>query len=185
MKRAKAPRRAQPFLTMPPELVSKIVAMRESPNGRGWLRLLELLREAACDPVVQASSGATGFLSVVTILAEDGLTDTNGGDTLLPLDGALPLGEVGAKFVGNSGRGEGPVKKLVRDVLPKLEKRLKRKAYAHELWSACAAKPKTGIKFVSDPTWGTPQSAIPASGAPTHWPRFRVIVSEVRRGLKQ
>ena len=97
MKRTKATGKAQVIVTLPPDLVAKLERMFESPNGRGWLRLLDLLRDAASDPVVAASPGASGFLAVVTVLAEDGLADVNGGDTFLPLDGAMPLGEIGAR----------------------------------------------------------------------------------------
>jgi hypothetical protein len=94
---------------------------------------------------------------------------------------AQPLARRGAPFTEHNGRGESQVKKLVREVLPKLEKKLQRNASSLEVWKACAARPRTGIQFTVHPTWGSPKSAIPTRGKPASWPRFQVIISEVRR----
>lgn len=98
---------------------------------------------------------------------------------------ALPAARRGAPFAKNSGRGESPVKKLVRGVLPKLEKRLKRKATALEVWGECAARPRSGISFTFHPIWRSPESAIQANGESASWARFRGIISEVRKQPKR
>lgn len=104
------------------------------------------------------------------------------GGVSIRLAKAEPLSRFARPFAEHSGRGEGAVKKLVREVLGPLEKRLRRKAEALEVWQACAARRRSGIKFVNDPTWGTPVQAVPKNGdPPAKWSRFRVIVSEVRK----
>lgn len=94
---------------------------------------------------------------------------------------AQRLARQGAPFAKNNGRGESQVKKLVREVLPRLEKKLQRNASALEVWRACAARRRTGIRFTVDPVWSAPESAIPTRGKPATWARFQVIISEVRR----
>jgi len=159
----------------------RFMRLVETPEAVGWIRLCELLMQAANDPAVAKSKPASEFLAVVVELAKDALTASSGVDALMPLDGLLPMGEKGKKFTPK-GRGEGAVKKLVREVLGPLEKRLRRKAEALEVWQACAARRRSGIKFVNDPTWGTPVQAVPKNGdPPAKWSRFRVIVSEVRK----
>lgn len=161
--------------------LQRITRLFESPEAVGWIRLCDLLRQAAADPEVASSKPASEFLAVALELAADALSARDGVDALMPLDGLLPMGEKGKKFMPK-GRGEGAVKKLVREVLGPLEKRLRRKAEALEVWQACAARRRSGIKFVNDPTWGTPVQAVPKNGdPPAKWSRFRVIVSEVRK----
>lgn len=97
------------------------------------------------------------------------------------LDVLVPIARRGKPFVDRHGRGEGPVKRLVRMVLPQLERRLNRQATPLEVWQACAKRTRTGITFeVTDP-WGAPLRAVPVDGEPASWGRFRVIVYEVRR----
>lgn len=89
-----------------------------------------------------------------------------------------------APFAENSGRGEGPVKKLVRDVLPRLERKLKRNPTHLEVWHACAAQRATGIRFETSPAWGSPERVVPERGKQASWARFQVIISEVRKAPK-
>lgn len=107
------------------------------------------------------------------------------GGVSIRLAKAEPLSRFARPFAEHAARGEGAVKKLVREVLGPLEKRLRRKAQALEVWQACAARRRSGIAFVTDPTWGNPLQAVPANGdKPAKWPRFQVIVSEVRAAPK-
>lgn len=57
------------------EAAAKVSAAYASPNGKGWMRLCELLALAADDLAVKASPGASEFLAVVRVLAEDGVLD--------------------------------------------------------------------------------------------------------------
>ena len=97
----------------------------------------------------------------------------------------VPAAVEGRPFVERKGRGEGPLKRLVREVLPPLEVRLGRKATAEEVWKACAAKRRTSLRFRVHPAWRTPLEVVNAAGKRlAGWPRFGVIVSEVRRTPK-
>lgn len=89
-----------------------------------------------------------------------------------------------APFKRNSGRGEGPVKKLIREVLPKLERHLRRRPKAREVWDACSLKRTKGMKFVCSVPWGTPLEVRIDGDAPASYERFAVAVSEVRRKPK-
>lgn len=101
-------------------------------------------------------------------------------------DVLVPMAQRGKPFVDRHGRGEGPVKRLVRRVLPPLEKRLGRKATAREVWTECAHRRRTGIVFKSsDDPWKDPLQAVPTKGEPASWGRFQVIVSEVRKTLAE
>ena len=154
-----------------------------APNGKARLRLIDLLETAKADPAIAGSAPTLELLDLlIAILSDSG--PNSAMEPLLLIDEHLPLGSIGKKFSTNSGRGEGAVKKLVRELLPKLEKKLKRNASALDLWQACAAKRGHGIKFETAPTWGTPLRATPAAGKPASWARFQVIVSEVRKGSK-
>lgn len=106
------------------------------------------------------------------------------GGVSIRLAKAEPLSRFAVPFVKNAGRGEGPVKALVRKVMPGLEKKLKRKATHLELWNACAAQRGTDIRFETSAAWGAPERAVPARGEPATWDRFKVIVSEVRKKPK-
>lgn len=81
-------------LAVSPEVAAHLL---ESPNARGWMRLVELLREAARDPVIAASPGATGFLYVAITMSEDSLSDTIGTRAIEELDEFLPHGALGVK----------------------------------------------------------------------------------------
>ena len=108
------------------------------------------------------------------------------GGVSIRLAKAEPLARFARPFAQNSGRGEGAVKRLVREVLGPLKKRLRKEPSHLEVWQACATRRRSGIKFMNDPTWGTPLQAVPANGErPAKWSRFQVIVSEVRRDAKK
>lgn len=84
-------------------------------------------------------------------------------------------------FADNKGKHRpGAIKQLVLKVLPALERTLKRKAAALEVWAACAQRKPRGLDFVDRD--GRPDHVWSASGA-TSWERFRVIVSEARRAI--
>ena len=95
-------------------------------------------------------------------------------------DFLAPLARKGKPFAKNSGRGKGPVKKLVQEVLCPLERRLGREAKAKEVWKACAGRRRAGLTFESD-SWGEPLRILQPNGTTTKFDRFRVIVSEVRK----
>lgn len=163
--------------------LARLAERWNAPNGKAWLRLIDLLEAAKSDPAIAGAAPTLELLDLLIAL----LSDCGPDSAMAPLhlvDEHLPLGSIGKKFSTNSGRGEGAVKKLVRELLPKLEKKLKRKASALELWHACAAKRGHGIKFATAQTWGTPLMATPAAGEPASWARFQVIVSEVRKSSK-
>lgn len=84
-------------------------------------------------------------------------------------------------FAENYGRGEGPVKTLVREVLGPLERRLGRKAEALEIWGACKSRRPKGLRFEASVPWGKPLRITASNGTTTKFARFRVIVSEVRK----
>lgn len=175
---------SHPIAQLPPDAVAAIERMLAGANGKGWVRLRDLLQAAASDPEVIASPGAAGFVEIMLALAADAISTANAVDALLPLDGELPKGRFAKPFMDRAGRGEASVKKLVRLVLPALERRLKREASHREVWDACAKHRGTSIQFMCSPTWGTPVRAVPPHGAPASWGRFRVIISEVRASPK-
>ncbi len=146
-----------------------------------WRRVEQQLEALLSDAQVINHPPAAEFVRVVLELARGALLADSAEEALAPLDGALPKSR---PFFENSGRGEGPVKRLVREVLPQLEKALKRKATSLEVWHACKARRRSGIKFRSTPTWGAPLDATPANGEPASWARFQVVISEVRRQPK-
>ena len=81
---------------VPPDILARIDALTESPNGKGWIALTAGLRYLAHNPIVATSPGARGFLDIVIDLASDALAKT-GYEALLPLDTLLPNGAIGRK----------------------------------------------------------------------------------------
>lgn len=63
----------------------RVAEAAETPNGRGWVRLHELLELAAEDPEIRASLGASEFLAIVTVLAGDGVMDESASPRLREL----------------------------------------------------------------------------------------------------
>ncbi|MBK7263004.1 MAG: hypothetical protein IPI03_14495 [Rubrivivax sp.] len=180
MKRAAKPREVLASSELPPEFIRRL----ESPQAKVWVRLGEILQSALADEAVAQSPGAHEFAQVALELASDALSKDSALAALLPLDGLLPKGAAYVRFSSNSGRGEGPVKKLIREVLPKLERHLRRKPKAREVWDACSLKRTKGLKFVCSVPWGSPLEVQIEGNAPASYERFAVAVSEVRRKPK-
>jgi hypothetical protein len=70
--------RAEMSIALPPEKFRLIDQLVSSPNGRGWIRLCEILQDATKDSAIQASPGARAFLAVALELAGDSLSDSSG-----------------------------------------------------------------------------------------------------------
>lgn len=98
-------------------VAQRFAAAAETPNGRGWVRLTELLEQAAEDPQVRASLGASEFLAVVTVLAGDGILDESASPRLRELYSLM------------SNRGGGPK----RRVSPKTVLRMHRDGVSNTL----------------------------------------------------
>lgn len=81
-------------------VAQRFAAAAETPNGRGWVRLTELLEQAAGDPQVRASLGASEFLAIVTVLAGDGILDESASPRLREL------------YTLMSNRGGGPKRRV-------------------------------------------------------------------------
>lgn len=159
-------------------------AMMNAPRTFAWMRVHAALAGLAGEPEVLAHPAAAEFVEVLAEMARTATLADTAAEALAPVDGLLPMGARGAPFAANSGRGESPLKKLVRAVLPRLEKRLGRKATVLEVWHACAARRGSGIKFHVSATWGEPLRAAWGNDESASWARFRVIVSEVRKSPK-
>jgi hypothetical protein len=95
-------------------------------------------------------------------------------------DFLAPLARKGKPFAKNNGRGEGAVKKLVREVLGPLEQRLGRKATKKEVWDACKSRRPKGLRFEVSEGWYEPLRITTSSGASTGYGRFGSILSQVR-----
>lgn len=164
------------------EQATQIIAGR----SMAWLTVYEFADRMVRDKYIAADAVALEFAAAVRELAQKSCLGgaTSAREIFAMIDELLPMGAAHVPFAKNSGRGEGPIKALVRKVLPKLERKLKREATHLQVWHACAAQRDTNIRFVSSSTWGEPERAIPASGEPATWARFKVIVSEVRRSNK-
>ena len=175
-------RRLATLYALPPDVEARMHLLLVSPNGKGWLQLVKMLQKAEADETIAASPGASGFLAIMLTLAEDAVSTVNGVDALLPIDGLLPKGAKGEKFT-HPGRGEGSVKRRIRQVLPALEKRLGRKATMREVWDACGIRVGRKLKFYVHRD-GSPDHIWIEGVKPMGWDRFRVSVSEVRRTLK-
>jgi hypothetical protein len=94
-----------------------------------------------------------------------------------------PLAAKGEKF-NRPGRGEGPVKVLIRKVLPAEKRRLGRKPTTLELWQACKAKAPRTMQFYGTGPRPTAIWHIKTKGEPdTSYTRFGVSISEVRKAL--
>lgn len=79
------------------DLAEKIWHTFNSDNGRGWVRLVDLLKIVAVDPKVAKSPGASDFLAVMIESAQDSLSSQDAWSALLPLDTLLPNGMIGQK----------------------------------------------------------------------------------------
>lgn len=71
------------------EAARRVAEASDTANGRGWVRLNEILESAAVDPLVSASLGASGFLAVVRLLAGDAITDESGDESFRELHRAM------------------------------------------------------------------------------------------------
>lgn len=78
-------------------IAQRFAAAAETPNGRGWVRLTELLEQAADDPQVRASLGASEFVAIVTVLAGDGILDESASPRLRELYSLMSNRGGGAK----------------------------------------------------------------------------------------
>jgi len=79
------------------DLLAGVAERWNNPEGQGWIRLCELLRSAAADPLVKASAPAAEFLELMSLLAEDALGSRTLDETLAPLSSALASSRARAK----------------------------------------------------------------------------------------
>jgi hypothetical protein len=153
-------------------------------DGMAWLQVFQAMHFLESNEFVRASPGVIDFVRVIRDLASGGYLTDNAEAALIPLDGLLPKGAKGAKF-SRPGRGEGPVKALIRQVLPVVQKKLSpKKPTTLEIWQACASKAKRTMKFYG--TGPTPNAGwhIETKGEPdTSYRRFGQSISEVRKAL--
>ncbi|WP_407280127.1 hypothetical protein U5817_06725 [Aromatoleum evansii] len=96
-------------------LASSLEPFFASQNGRGWLRLCELLDAATTDPEILGSEPARNFLAVVRELARDAITATTEEQAFAPLIAVIESGRASAKAdASHEGR------RLTRDYAERL-----------------------------------------------------------------
>jgi len=84
-----------------------------------------------------------------------------------------------APFVKHQGRGPGPVRVLIEKVLPRLETN----ATHREIWRACKANPGRDLEFIERD--GEPDHIWTKNGKGPGWEAFKVLISEVRRSIRE
>jgi hypothetical protein len=131
----------------------------DTPNGRGWLRLHELLRSAKADPEIASSPGALGFVAIMIELVSDAVSCTNGVDALLPLDelGLLPnsaTGKAAQKQKSDAGKVPKKISKIQRgEIARKFSRRVEageQHGAMQDLATEYATTPKTIAQIVKD-----------------------------------
>jgi len=171
---APAAQRLQEALDRFAPIVQKVRERMATPEGAGWVRVCDVLKRAKLDPAIAASPPAAEFIQIMLDLASDAISARDAETALRPLDGLMPLGELGAAF--KQGRKRGSVSELRLAVRRVLKRRPK--ATAAEVWKALKAKPPRGITLHD--RWGE-RRYIKTDGKPdTGYARFRNIVSEER-----
>ena len=152
------------------------------PADEAWdILLRKYLLPARNDRQIASSAPTAEFLAaIIVVMHRARSTGTTGQPALKMLDGVMPLGRRGAKFKP-AGASAGPLKQLLRRLLPRIER--DQKLSAADVFDACAMKPKRGWEFVYDRNRPA-QVWIPQHGA-TSFARFGQVLSEVRKELKE
>jgi hypothetical protein len=99
-----------------------------------------------------------------------------------------PLARCSKRFADQWRGHEGELKKRLRQVLPAVEKKLRRKASAAELWIACAARPGRNLQFYGHDTSDRTERWHYIEAGTDRQPgfdRFRKAVSEVRKAISE
>jgi hypothetical protein len=76
---------AASLFTSSPKLKELIERINANPNADGWWRLNEILTEAKSDKRVLSSAGASSFLGLMKVLAEDAHIASNAEEAIQPL----------------------------------------------------------------------------------------------------
>ncbi|MBA2660087.1 MAG: hypothetical protein H0U72_11305 [Nitrosospira sp.] len=59
--------------------------IRANPNADGWMRLCEILKSANEDKRIKSSAGASDFMELMLLLAEDAITASSAEEAIQPL----------------------------------------------------------------------------------------------------
>jgi hypothetical protein len=153
------------------------VAVLESQNGKAWARIRELLKQAQKDEVVAASPAALEFVGLLLKLTHN-YPYTRLERVFEPIDGQLPKGQLGEKFMrGRKPESGSLLRRPIRAALRTGEAKT-----AAQVWAVLKANPPKGVSF-HDARWGEAKYVETEGRHRTGYRRFANIVSEEKRKL--